>query len=436
MTTMRRNAALVVAVALAASLAGCNQKVYLQEIDAKPTAEAPGLPTDLENRPHASILPSERNTPAPSHVGDPDRPIRYISLAEAIAIALEQGNIGSQSALFPASSTTTCCSLMGDSSAQAIRFACSRSIRPSVARTSRRRSPSSIARWITSLTWNKRDDSVGNILTSFQNGDNATFNSGLYKFLPTGGLAGVTFNMDYNLLTTPPSGGQVLTNPGYRPRAQIVFEQPLWQDFGVEINQLLVNHPGAIFRQWCSLTRRRPGRRRANRSASLRPVPHRIRAANINFMMLNVEYAYWNLYSGYFTLFSREQGLHQAFEAYKLNEARLRAGTLKEQDLQQTRAQSEQFRPALNASPHLVRYSIANDNYADSWRCPWTMARDLVERHSDLGGVQTGLVVGLAGIDGLSAGTGVGSPEPQIPAARYDCPKEQLEAGLALLRQL
>ena len=41
---------------------------------------------------------------------------------------------------------------------------------------------------------------------------------------------------------------------------------------------------------------------------------------------LNVEYAYWNLYGAYFLLFSREQGLRQAYEAWKLNKARFDVG--------------------------------------------------------------------------------------------------------------
>jgi len=343
MTTMRSNAALVVAVALAAGFAGCNQKVYLHEIDGNATLTSLGVTPDLENRPHASILPGEMIAPVPSSVSDPDRPIRYMTLAEAIAIALEQGNIGSQSALFPGIVNDNLLQFNGRfvGTSDSIRVL---ALDPAISGADIEGSLSKFdARWITSMTWNRRDDSVGNVLTSFQNGDNATFNTGLYKFLPTGGLAGVTFNMDYNLLTTPPQGGQVLTNPGYRPRAQVVFEQPLWQDFGVEINQLLVNHPGAISVQGV----RAPGGGRVEGVliARLRYDQSRTEfERNVNFMLLNVEYAYWNLYSGYFTLFSREQGLRQAFEAYKLNDARWKAGAIKQQDLEQTRAQYELFR--------------------------------------------------------------------------------------------
>jgi outer membrane protein TolC len=341
---MSRIAALLVAVAIAANLAGCNQKlIYLSEVDAKHYARDLGVPDNLELQPHASILPGERRTPAPATVGDPDRPIRYISLAEAIAIALEQGNIGSQSALFPGIVNDNLLQFNGRfvGASDSIRVL---ALDPAIAGADIEASLSKFdARWVTSMTWNKRDDAVGNILVSFQNGDNASFNTGLYKFMPTGGLAGVTFNMDYNFLTQPPGGGQVFTNPAYRPRAQVVFEQPLWQDFGVEINQLLVSHPGAITLSGI----RAPGGGRVEGVliARLRYDQSRMEfERNINFMLLNVEYAYWNLYSGYFTLFSREQGLRQAFEAYKLNKARFEAGVIKQQDLEQTRAQYELFR--------------------------------------------------------------------------------------------
>src|SRR5205085_12292380 len=161
-------------------------------------------------------------------------------------------------------------------------------------------------------------------LTSFQNGDNATFNSGLYKFLPTGGLVGVTFNMDYNLLTTPPAG-LVTTNPTYRPRAQILFEQPLLEGAGVEYNQLAVSHPGAITASGV----RSPGGGRVEGVLITRLRYDQSRTEferNVNFMLLNVEYSYWNLYGAYFLLFSREQGLRQAYEAWKLNKARWEVG--------------------------------------------------------------------------------------------------------------
>ena len=36
--------------------------------------------------------------------------------------------------------------------------------------------------------------------------------------------------------------------------------------------------------------------------------------------------AYWNLYDAYWTLYSREQALRQAFEAWRINKSRFEAG--------------------------------------------------------------------------------------------------------------
>ncbi|MBX7103237.1 MAG: TolC family protein [Gemmataceae bacterium] len=341
---MQRTSSFVVALAAAFVTVGCTRTVYLSETDANHYAKALGTPLNLETNPHATIVPEARNTPAPTTVTDPDRPIRYMSLAEAIAIALEQGNIGSQSALFPGIVNDNLLQFNGRfvGASDSIRVL---ALDPAVTGADIDSALSKFdARWVTSINWNKRDDAVGNILLNFQNGDNSTFNTGIYKFLPTGGVVGVTANMDYNFLTNPPDQqGQVFTNPSWRPRAQVVFEQPLLQGFGVEINQLTVNHPGATSINGI----RSPGGGRTEGVLITRLRYDQSRTEferNVNFMLLNVEYAYWNMYGAYFLLFSREQGLRQAFEAYKLNKARYEAGVIKQQDLEQTRAQYELFR--------------------------------------------------------------------------------------------
>lgn len=61
-------------------------------------------------------------------------------------------------------------------------------------------------------------------------------------------------------------------------------------------------------------------------------------------MLLNIETAYWNLYRDYWALYSREQGLRQAFEAWKINKLRYEAGKVATQDLAQSRGQYESFR--------------------------------------------------------------------------------------------
>lgn len=343
MSMNRWNARLAVALLVAAGLAGCGQKLYMTPSEKEHYTQDLGLPDRLEADPHLTILPSGRLTAAPTTVNDTERPLRYMSLPEAIAIALEQGNIGSQSSLFPGIVNDNLLQFNGRfvGLSDSIRVL---SLDPAIAGADIDASLAKFdMRWITSTTWGKRDDATGNILQSFQNGDNASMSTGLYKFLPTGGVAGITLSNDYSFLTNPPQNAQVFTNPTHKPRAQVAFEQPLLQGLGVEINQLLVAHPGAFTISGA----RSPGGGRVEGVliTRLRYDQSRVEfERNVNFLLLNVEYAYWNLYGSYYTLFSREQGMRQAFEAYKLNKARFEAGALPEQDLQQTRAQYELFR--------------------------------------------------------------------------------------------
>src|SRR5947208_3493349 len=110
---MRWNAGLAT-VALIAGLAGCRQQTYLTEADAHQYSAHPALlPADLESNPHMALTPATGNTPTPMTVIDTNRPPRPIRLAECIAIALEQGNIGSQSALFPGIANDTLAAFNG-----------------------------------------------------------------------------------------------------------------------------------------------------------------------------------------------------------------------------------------------------------------------------------------------------------------------------------
>src|SRR5207248_8439578 len=82
---------------------------------------------------------------------------------------------------------------------------------------------------------------------SLTNGDSATLSTTLAKPLPTGGIAGITFSTAYQNLSNPPQNTQFVSLPtSYTPRLQFIFEQPLLQAFGVEINQLLPNHPASL----------------------------------------------------------------------------------------------------------------------------------------------------------------------------------------------
>src|SRR5207248_8760512 len=85
-----------------AGLAGCRQQTYMTEADAQQfRAPSSLVPPSLESDVHMAITPAVGNTPKPTTVMDTNRTPRPIRLAECISIALEQGNVGSQSSLFP-----------------------------------------------------------------------------------------------------------------------------------------------------------------------------------------------------------------------------------------------------------------------------------------------------------------------------------------------
>src|SRR5712692_4027206 len=83
---------------LLAGIVGCKQVVYVTEDDLHKFQDL-GLPAGLAYEPCIETQPVAKRSARPPSVLDPDRPIRYMSLAEAIAIALEQGTVGNQSTL-------------------------------------------------------------------------------------------------------------------------------------------------------------------------------------------------------------------------------------------------------------------------------------------------------------------------------------------------
>src|SRR5205085_139887 len=146
--------------------------------------------------------------------------------------------------------------------------------------------------WNSSMTWSATDQPTQG-LNRFNNGQTASFSTSLLKPLPTGGVAGITFSTQYQDLTNPPnSAGFNVLNPSYLPRLQFQFEQPLLQGYGVEINQLRATHPGSVLTPFPTggrvegilITRLRFDQQRAEFEK------------NVQFMLVNVEVAYWNLY--------------------------------------------------------------------------------------------------------------------------------------------
>ena len=298
-------------------LLGCKQQLFISEPDYehyRSMSLALGGPADLADDPAVSLIPNKVTTPKPPTVSDPDREPRPLTLQEAIQIALQQGNIGSQNPLFPGigldQNNVTAAAVFSDS----IRVV---NLDPAIAAAN---IEASLAKFdthlIASMTWNKTDAAIANGLQSFQNGDSANLSTGLFKPLPTGGTAGVTFNTSYTKLESAPTVGSFATiNPSYKPQVLFQLEQPLLQNYGVEINQLNPSHPGSILTNALG-----PLGGRVEGILITRLRADQVRAdfeLQVNYMLVNVEYAYWNLYAAYGNLYARDQALIDAVEVWK-----------------------------------------------------------------------------------------------------------------------
>ncbi len=347
---------------LLAVAGGCKQRCFMTEADFNRT-ETTKVQSFMELSPELSYKQLNPLCPPPPTLNNLDRKVRFLSLAEAIAISLEQGTVGQPSLLFPGTAQDNLVSFAGPgagtTSSDAIRVLALDYAR--VASNIELSLSKFDAFYSASAFWNNTDQPIGTSLQTFQAGQQptltsintqaATVQTGVFKPLPTGGVAGITFGTNYTLTNLP-----ARVNPAYQPAIQFGFDQPLMQGYGVEINQLRTSHPyngnqfGATNAQFLAAL--------ANNGLQFQPpgvegiLVSRIRAdeqraefeRNLNQMLLNVEVAYWNLYGGYWTLYSREQGLRFAFEAFRLNKARYEAGRATAADFYQSRGQYELFR--------------------------------------------------------------------------------------------
>lgn len=343
---MRWITVFVLAVSLGTVL-GCKQPCFMSKDDFDHYHDMGAA--NLEHDPTASVIAAVSEVKAPPTINDPERQIRYLTLAEAIATALEQGTVGIQNFFISLNRSNTnnynnenLVTFNGRSIgfSDSIRVL---ALQPAIVASDIEAALAKFdARWVSSATWNTTDQPVANALQTIQAlgqnviiQDNATVSSAVIKPLPTGGVAGITFNTQYQQ-----SNLRQRLNPSYQPNLTFSFEQPLLQGYGVEINQLRTTHPGSILNPFSVggrvegilITRIRFDEQRAEFER------------NLNYMLGNVELAYWELYGSYWTLYSREAGLRQAYEAWKINKARYEAGRIPVQDLAQSRLQYELFR--------------------------------------------------------------------------------------------
>ncbi len=349
-------------------LVGCKGRVFLTEDQAN-IYKGP-VPFNLAENPNVGATPTISVTNAPPTLYNLDRKIHYLSLAEAVSIALEQGTVGQPSLLFPGvglDNLITAPQGSAPAGSDSIRVL---AMDPA---TTASNIDASLAKFDavvgSSMLWNATDQPIVSPIQNLQAGGTASgltaivqqqaqFQSGIYKPLATGGVAGITFTAPYTFTNLPSR-----LNPFYQPSMQFTFEQPLLQGFGTEINQLRAFHPGSV------LPIAPPNSLTAPPASTFLPynfnnlsgvglgLPPGILIArirfnqnraeferNVNQMLLNVETAYWNLYGSYYQLYSREQGLRFAYETWKITGAQYRVGRVSLAALAQAEGQYNLFR--------------------------------------------------------------------------------------------
>lgn len=330
------------------AVAGCTQSCFRHDCGWQELYAHESLPVQLECKPGTLdqlLTPPPADVVAdPATVLTPERPPYFLSLGEAFAVALEHGTVGVQASRAPGIPIDDLVAFGGNTviGSDSVRVL---SLQPARAGAA---IESALARFDpqfnTGMSWTTTDEPPQGLLT-LTNGEAANFFATLAKPLPSGGTVGVSFITDYFLLTSPPVGQFGVINPSYIPRVVVGFEQPLLRGFGTDINQLLPTIPGSNLFPVLN--------GRANGSTPEGILLTRLRfdqqredfERSVNFLLLNVEAAYWNLYGAYVNLYAIEQGLRQTHQAWLVFKERADVGQgVGIGQLAQVRAQYEQFR--------------------------------------------------------------------------------------------
>ncbi|MGE3809079.1 MAG: TolC family protein, partial [Gemmataceae bacterium] len=313
---VRINPRLIVLLVLA-TMAGCSST---RELPAPAHGDAVSKFTMLDckepvpvNYWPAAEIPARVRT-----VLDPEAPQRPISLTECIALALENGRLNSTGirvlAYDPAIYATE--------------------IEQSLAKFD--------AQMEIDTIWDTLDEPVGTADQSNLGApdaiieNNAEMNAQMFKLLPTGGVAGITFTTDYQLSNLTAS-----VNPAYQPVLQFNFEQPLLRGAGIAINQLLSSHPGSVLTDNLDTGGLVDGILITRVTFDQKQIDFE---KNLQDLLLDVEKAYWNLYYSYWNLYGQEAALRQTLTAWETAKKRFAASQFTVQDLALIEAQYQAFR--------------------------------------------------------------------------------------------
>jgi outer membrane protein TolC len=354
---MKRWIAALLSIALIQGI-GC-QRIYLPK-EAIEEAQA-GLPANLDNDPGVAAPTGPTTTGSPANVDFPDREAYYISLEEAIARGLESGTAsargGAGQGLVDDNLVTNTGGGSLNNQVDTIRIL---ALNPAIQNAAMEQSLARFdAVWVSAANWTVTDN-LQQGLSSFNNGQTVAVSSSIVKGLPTGGVSNISFITNYQALSTPPAGAFGVLNPQYTTSVQFGFEQPLWRDYGVEINQLLNRLPSiggstmpsaaaGGFNARQTVSQQQPSYTGTGTEGIL-VARTRLDASkaeferNLNGLVLNVEVAYWRLYQAYGRLYAYEEVLRIAHKAWIINQAKYTAGTVGPAVYHPIRAQYEEFR--------------------------------------------------------------------------------------------
>lgn len=343
---------MVVACALAT---GCKQQMFLSK-ECFDEASALLPPASVEKDFTIGDAPLSNGSKVPPTLADPDRPARFMTLREAFAIALENGSISDFGGFGSRISGEVNDNLPSFSTGASFNTQTDRvkalALNPAIAGANLEASLARFdAQWVTSMQWSATDN-IQQGLASFQNGDNASFTSALVKGLASGGVASVSYTNNYRALAQVPANA---ISPLYESRLDFGFEQPLWRDYGTEINQVLARFPSFNGTSAASAAASYNARQNSGNVLGVGTegiLISRIRIEQqraeferrIHNLLINVEVGYWRLYQAYGRLYSFEEVMRIAHKSWLTNHAKFVAGTIGPANYYPIRGQYEEFR--------------------------------------------------------------------------------------------